>query len=441
MPGFGGLQKFFGNTASSAAGSAAGGAVARTLHPILQEVTNEAWTEHPIVPPDAYALAEGVAQGQVDPEQAATWAAQTGIGQEQFDALVNIANGGPDLGLAYRAWRRGQLSDAQFQTALKRTGLETQWFAALEALKTELLDPADIARGIHKSLIPDPGLLAVGQPTGTGNVPAYPVYDIDALAEAMASGYDKERLGVLVGLQGNPMGAHEAAQAFFRGVLEQVDYDRAIAEGNTRNEWGAAIMEQSRQIPSSVNYVEARVRGWIDDAGMNAGTARHGMTEDDTHLLFLVHGSPLTHTQVFLAKLRGGVYDGPTDDIDPDFLTSLKQSNMRPEWYNLAWHARFHYPPFFQTVTAFNKGVITAEIATQWLTFQGYDPAAIAAVIKPAVPGGTKQKALTAAQIRSAVSSKQITPADALTRLEALGYSAADAEIVLNNPGPTPPAA
>ena len=29
---------------------------------------------------------------------------------------------------------------------------------------------------------------------------------------------------------------------------------------------------------------------------------------------------------------------------------------------------------------------------------------------------------------------------DALTRLEALGYSAADAQIVLNNPGPTPPA-
>ena len=52
-----------------------------------------------------------------------------------------------------------------------------------------------------------------------------------------------------------------------------------------------------------------------------------------------------------------------------------------------------------------------------------------------------KAKPLTAAQIRSAWRSNQITEPEALTRLEALGYTAVDAQILLNNPGATAPAA
>lgn len=431
MPSFSALGKFFGNSASNAAGYAAGAATARTLDPLLQQLANETWTKYPDVPPDAMVMANGVAQGQVDPKQAAAWAAQQGIGASQFAALVNVANVGPALGYAFEAWRRGLLTDQEFTTALNRTGLEPQWFDALKALKARLLDPADLARGIHKGLIPDPGLLATPAPSGEGNVPAYPVYDIDAVAQAAGFGYSKDDLGVLVGLQGNPMGAHEAAQALFRGVLQEVDYERAIAEGNTRNEWGEAIKEQSRQIPSAVNYVEAYVRNWIDQAGFLAGTARHGMTADDANLLFLTHGRPLTHTQVFVGLLRGGSYDGPTDGIDPAFLKSLQESDMRPEWYNLTWAARYHFPPFFQTINALSKGWIDAETATNWLLWQAYDPDAVKLIVGNVSGSGTTAKKLTPTQIKSAYHAGQLDRATALQRLTADGYTSTDAELLL----------
>ena len=63
---------------------------------------------------------------------------------------------------------------------------------------------------------------------------------------------------------------------------------------------------------------------------------------------------------MFVAKRRGGIYDGPTDQIDPDFLKSLRESNIRPEWYNLEWAYRFTQPSIF--------------VIRQWLK-DGHDPA------------------------------------------------------------------
>jgi hypothetical protein len=321
MPGaFNLLRRFTGSTVSETASFAAGAAMSPTLSPLLQALRNETWSRYPDVPPDAYALADGVAQGQVEPAAAAKWAKEQGIGQAQFAALVNIANTGPG------------------------------------------------------GLIPDPGLLKGELPAREGNVPAYPVYPIDALKMAAGDGYSRDELGVLVGLQGLPMGSHEAAQAEFRGVITHDDYLRAIAEGNTRNEWAAPIREQSRQIPSAVNYVEARVRNWITPAQMEAGAARHGMTSDDAELLFLIHGRPLSWHQVFIGLRRGGVYGGPVNDVDPAFLKALQESNIRPEWYNLAWAQRFSYPAAFVLRQLTKDGDLTPAETETILLYEGWEP-------------------------------------------------------------------
>lgn len=426
------VGKFAGSAASETAAFAAGAAISPALSPLLQKLRNETWAQYPDVPPDAYFLAEGVAQGQVDPKQAQSWAAEQGISSDVFAALVNVANTGPALGYAYEAWRRGFLTDTEFQTALKRTGLEPQWFDAMKELKTRLLEPGDLARAIHRGLIPDPGLLKGQLPQSVGNVPAYPVYPIDAIDSAAGYGYTRDELGVLVGLQGLPMGSHEAAQALFRGILTPDDYLRAIAEGNTRNEWADAIREQSRQIPSVVNYVEALVRGWITRDEYLAGVARHGMTPDDAQTLYLIHGRPITHSQAFIGYLRGGRVDGEDWDERETFRRSVIQSNIRPEWEPLLWAERYKFPPFFQTINALSKGWIDAKTATDWLLVQGYDPDAVQLIVgNVSGGGGTTGKKLTPSQIKSAYLNNQITRDDAIQRLTTDGYSAADAALLL----------
>lgn len=433
--------RFLGNTVSAAAGFSAGAAIGPVLGPVVQAIRNTVNSQYAFVYPDPMAMAQGVAQGQVTEKVAREYASYHGFGDDAMTALIAVANGGPSLGYAYEAWRRinpatgeSYLSDDQFQTALRRTGLETQWYPALKALKTRLLDPADLARGIHKGLIPDPGLLAVPAPSGTGKVNAYPVYPIDALAAAQGFGYSKDELGVLVGLQGNPMGAHEAAQATFRGTIEPVDYERAIAEGNTRNEWGPAIFEQSRAIPSPTNYVEAGIRTRITPDAMYAGAARHGMTHEDTDLLFAIHGRPATPHQVLIGLRRGGVYNGPTDHIDPAVIQSMRDANLRPEYYNLVAAGLELYPPLFQLNNLVKAKAVDPETARTWAykTGEAEEVLTVLLAFWQGTPATAAGKTLTRAELRAALKAGSLTDAQVLTRLEAQGLTAPDAQLVLD---------
>lgn len=388
------LSRFFGRTASEGAAYAFGVATGPVLAPATEQIRQEAWKFYSTRIPGVAGLAAGVAQGQVDEGTAREWAARQGFGDQAFSALIDIANTGPDVGMAMQAWRRGKLTDAEFSTVLKRHAIEDQWFAAIEALKAEVLGPADLARAIHRGLIPDPGLLKGTLPSGVGNVPAYPVYPVDALAEAEASGYDRDRLGVLVGLQGLPMGSHEAAQALFRGVLTEDDYLRAIAEGNTRNEWADAIREQSRQIPSAAQYVAAWLRGWITKGQRDAGAARHGMQPADVDLLALAAGRPVTTRQAFLGFIRGGRVEGESWDERETFRRAVIQSNIRPEWEPILWAQRYTYPSAFVLRTLVQSGDLSADDARQVLTFSGWEPTLIDKVVA-AWSGGTATAADT----------------------------------------------
>lgn len=448
MPSFRALSgKFFGNTVGIASGVAAGGATARALDPILQAVTNAAWEQNPDVPPNAYVMAEGVAQGQVTKTAAYQWAAEQGLGSKQMDALVNVANVGPGIASAYEAWRRGFLTDAEFNTALNRTGLETQWWDAMRKLKAVLLDPADIARGIHRGLIPDPGLLKGNASPGPGKVEAYPVYNIDALQEAAGHGVDHDRLGVLVGLQGLPMGSHEAAQALFRNVIEENDYLRAIAEGNTRNEWADAIKEQSREIPTSHAYVENAIRGYITLDQAKAGAARHGMEPDDVDVLYRNAGRPMTPHQITQALARGAKFNPIPGELTDPYDAAAHESNVHVSYQEMYAALRYNYPSLFQLNTLVKGNAISPDIAADWATKDGYAPEVVTTLHEfwtaQAAGGGgatgTKPKAFTYSQIHQAWRNGVFTDAQAVSELEAIGYSADRANTLLNTWKASPP--
>ncbi len=113
---------------------------------------------------------------------------------------------------------------------------------------------------------------------------------------------------------------------------------------------------------------------------MYAQTARHGMSKADTDLLFKVNGRPISFHQVFIGHRRGGIYDGPVDALEPDFLKSLRESNIRPEWYNLAWAQRFVYPSTFVLRKLATDGDITQKETETILLYEGWEPKLAATV-------------------------------------------------------------
>lgn len=401
MAGF--FGKFFGRTISEAAGFGIGSALKAPLEPPLQEITNETWrgavaagVNVPLDPGDA---ADIVAEDVELQEWGTDQAAQLGFGGQQFDALVRAALNSPGLGELLTLLRREQISAEDFHHGLRKLKLESLWDKIVTQLTLEPLSPEIVAEAIQRGLMEAPFKLPVPPPTSGGTVPAFPTSPLSAADEALHGGIDPERLFVLTALIGNSMGPQEAAHAQFRGLIDETDYARAIAEGRTRNEWGGPIRDVAREIPSTTNYVEALVRNWIDRPAMVAGAAKHGMSETDAELLYLIHGRPLSWHQVFIGLRRGGVYDGPTTDIDPAFLKALQESDIRPEWYSLAWAQRYNYPTAFVLRTLTQSGDITAAESEQILLYEGWEPKLAHTV---ATRWGAGKQATAAPEIKSA---------------------------------------
>jgi hypothetical protein len=374
IPGAAKFGRFFGSAASTGAGFAIGVATAPTLDPILQDVANTAWSIHPDKPIDVDTLADGVAQGQIPHDWAVDEAKRTGFNGERFAHMVEAATVGPGLAQAMYLWRRNLIDVGGFRRALVRAGLETEWIDALVGTKLDLLDPGQLAAAIHRGLIPDPGLLLGEQPTDPRKVDSYPVYPIKPLEEAAGSGYDRDRLGVLVGLQGLPMGPHEAAQALFRGIITHGDYIAAFNESNSRNEWAQAVLDQTRQIPTARDFFENALRGYHDFAWALNEAKRHGVREADATVIYQNQGRPMNVRQITQALSRGGTFKPEPGEIKDPYLASIVEGNLKPAYYDLADSLKYTLPSPFVMRQLTNSGVWTEAKAAQRLKDSGWIP-------------------------------------------------------------------
>lgn len=419
-------SRFFGSAGSQAVGIGLGTTAVPALLPAAQYLVNQAWHKYPDAPLLAAQVAIGVAQGQIDPEWGKNEARINGLNETRWDALVRAADTGPGVAQAFELWRRDEIDEAGFRRAAKRAAIEDEWIDALVKTKPNLLTPAQIALGIVRSIIPDPGFLPVTLNTAGGNVPGYAPADINAVTEAAGAGISSERLRVMVGEIGRPMAPESAASSVFRNIINRADYNRAILEGDIRPEWADAIFEHARAIPSVADYVNAHIRGWITEAEMHAGAARHGMSTADVDLLYLRTGRPAAPGQMATAAARG--IDGPDGrPMDREqFLKGIKESDIRPEWGPMLWDARFLYPPLFQITRLVQAKAITPETARDWAVKDRYPPEVVNVLYtywsKPAAETADTHVAKARTQLWGALHRSYLAgDTDDTTALEKLG--------------------
>jgi hypothetical protein len=435
-----GVADFLGNTVGEAGAFAAGRAVSPVLEPLLQALRNETWSKYPDAPLDALLTAQAVAEGKLSADVGADEAAFTGISPARFASLVTFLRNGPGVAEGLRLIREGRLELENLPTILERAGLEPEWQAAYLNLGNNSLGVVDLplsAPAIALAIVrgnmtnPDVGgapMLTVGPPTEAGLVPTDPVSPLDPLVEAAMSGIDPQRLAVIARSIGLPMSPQQAASAFFRGIIELADYYRAIAEGDLRNEWRDAILAQAREILTAHTYVEGYLREWIATFDeLTAKTAQWGMSAEDTLLLYQTTGRPIPVHRITQGLARGGSYNGDTSQIPPEYLKSLAESNIRPEWYLLAFLSeQFTWPGYFVLKDLVPEPV-SVEQATAILTWQGWEPTLAKDTAEYFAAGTAKPKTETAADLATQYEGGTLSADDYVAELEANGYSAAAA--------------
>lgn len=416
-----------------------GTAARPALEPYVQSLANDAWNLNPVVPPPVFLLAEGVAQGQVAKADAYSWAKEQGFDTAQMDAMVQVANTGMALGYAYESWRRGDLTDGQFDTQLHRMGIEPQWWPMMEALKHDRLDLGAIATAVHRGIMSDAGLLVTPVPTGSGNIPRIPQSNLDTIAEFAAQGIDPERARVLVADTGLPLALGEMLQLYNRNEVTATDVKVSIAESNVRNEYMDAALKLARRLLTPHEYAEAELRGVMSPADAKNGASLSGINSNDYDTLFAILGRPLATHQITTGLARGGVYGGDYTDVPAGpYRDAIRRSAIRPEYADLDYHNRYTYPSPFVIRSLAQSGEIGGQAAVEQVLLEiGWKPSFAKQVSTAWTTGGGADTHAAKAQTQlwntthKSYVAREISDATATTALEAAGVASGSVPAVL----------
>lgn len=440
------IGKFVGNTVGEGAAFAAGLAVAPLLSPILKALENETRKAYPDWPLDPATVAQGVAEAKITDALGKSEASLSGVSNSRFESLVALLQKAPGIAGGLELIRRGQLDPSTFIDILQKNGLEAEWVTAYQKISATGLQPwenavtpADLALGlIRGNLNPQDvngqPMFPTGLSSEGSNVPVDQPLNLDVLKEAAASGVTPERMALLARNVGLPPGVIEGLNMLNRGIINEAAFGLLIEQSDARLSWGPFLLQLRRMLLTAHEYAELYIRGYITLADAHAGGALHGVETADMDLLIDMIGRPLAVHQVTTGLARGGTFGGEYEGVPEPYLTALRQSNIRPEWGNIAYANRYSLPSPFVLKALATAGDIDQATTLQLLLDSGWPPDLAEKVAKawvPAAPAGTKPKKLTNATIRQAFRKGEITQDDALSRLEANGLSAGDAAIYL----------
>ena len=421
-------------------GVGVGAAAAAALEPAVEIPKQEAWAANPNRILDPSLLARLVAQGGISLEAAETEARRDGYGSDKLGALVYLEQTVPGFSQALDLWRRDRITDAEFRHTLDKAGLDSRYADQLMFYKTnELISAQDLAFMVIRDIVPDP--YGFGPPTSpTDNtINDMPQLSIDTLAEAARNGWDPQRFEALVGRTGLAPAPVTAANAYFRGIASYQDFTTMIAKGDLRPAYANVILNTSRLILSADQYVEAHLRGWIDQPTMYAGTAKHGMSQADTDLRFETMGRPVTFHEITTGLARGGTYPSQYTDIPEPYRKSAQESDIRPEWASLHYANRYIYPSAFVLRSLAQAGDLGGQAAVEQVLLElGWKPSFATQVSTAWTAGsasgdphvGKAQTQLWTATHKAYVDDR-VSTATATSSLQAAGVSAASVPAVL----------
>jgi hypothetical protein len=357
-------------------GVAVGGAATVALQPAFEIPRQDAWSRNRNRILDLGLLARLVAEGGIDLSVAHADAHRQGYSDDKLDALVYLEQTVPGVSEALHLWRLGFISDTLMEHVLIKEGLDQRYTAAILRTKIEeLIGLGDIAYAVVRGILPSPSYVPVPPPTKGTKVQRFPQVNIDPEELAAKIGFSPEALQIMVGRSGLSMAPGMAAQANFRNIIADDDYLMAIAEGDLRTEWAHAVKETSRQIPTSDQFVEAWLRGWITQQEAEDGAALHGMQPAYTDLIHKVKGRPVTFHEITTGLARGGTYPSTYDDIPEPYRKSIQEADIRPEWADIHYANRYLYPSAFVLRALAQAGDLGGQAAVEQVLLEiGWKP-------------------------------------------------------------------
>ena len=404
----------------SAGGAAVGGAIGRIIDPLLNPVAYAINQQTKTVRLAMSELVTAWRRGAITTDDLRVYLEQYGLAPEFSEALKTITEARLDPATVTRAWLLDKDGNAGLWDDLRESGVTEDRIDVIKALGRQLVDPQTVTRAWLRDKAKYAGLWddVAGQGFSEEAIEAF-----KELSNFIPSPSD------LVMFAGREAFEEDAVEKYgLDNEFEKLDLDTFAKVGVTP-EIAKLYWRVHWEHPSFGQVREMRRRELITD-------------EDVTNYYRIVE-TP-TYWRPFLDKL---IWETPTRvDIRRFWdMRTIDEPRLREYYGRLGYHGQELddyvlwtkiYTDFPLQFNRFENGWITQSELYQWLTDKGMPEERANQFMEEKIKNVatvtmTKNKDLTEATILKGYKQEQLTRGATLEMLEGLGYSQAEADLVI----------
>lgn len=254
----------------------------------------------------------------------------------------------------------------------------------------------------------------------------------DAAKEASFAGVNADRFTTLTLLAGNAPDPTSLAVALRRGFIDAATYDRGIRQGRLRDEWADLVRQMAVQLPTPMDALAALVEAQLDEPTARTKFAQFGGDPAQFDWLLGTVGAGPSPLEAASMAHRGLIPWAGTGLGAVSFDQAVAEGHTRTKW-TTAYRGLADYLPPPRTITAMHKeGVLTDAQAAKLLADHGVPADLLGAYLASATAQKlAKPKELAESTVLALYRDRLVARPAVATMLEALGYSAPEAEFIL----------
>lgn len=389
--------------AGSATGAAFGGGLINLLTNELNPAILRLIAANPNNILDPSDAARAKIRGVAGPPSWDEEARRSGIDDNRFRALIELNKSLPSVAEILDMYNRGTIGENIARKYLVRNGFDGDAASHLLALRRFLPSPQDLAAMWNRSIVST---------------------DEGARLASM-SGVSEEDWHRLIELGGEPLAPQDLGEAFRRGFINADRYRRGIVQGPIRTEWFDVLEKLQFHRMSVIDAADAVNQGHMSADEGKRIAHETGLESSDFDVLLATAGTPPGIDFATEALNRGLI----TAD---QFVAMFLESRIKNKYAPLLIAMSKRLIPQETVRLLYRNGVYSREKTLETLIQHGFTPDAAASLLAlEETRGDDGTKELTRAQIVDMYEQRMLTLDEAIQSLTGLGYSADDAQSMI----------
>lgn len=383
----------------------------------MPEQFASAWRQMKTIPISIADAALAVLRGNMTLAEGERIAVEWGYTAQSFGVLVGNTGEPPGLMQLLEGYRREFIDKATLEKGILQSRYRNEWIPLLEQLRYSPMTVSDAVRAVVQGQLSE----AQGQKYAAEN------------------GLDPSQFPIMVATDGNPLSRTEMMSLYHRGLATKAQVDQASTESRLKNKYTQLAFELGTTLLEARQLGTMVTNGVITQQEAIAKAMQRGYSQADATILIAeaTAAKVKTYTNREMAAVEL-LYENNAISMS-DLQAMATQLGYNADEITAIGNAAEFRREEKSLATAISAGKtkfighhLTTEEASAYLASAGVPTAQAQTLLELwTVERSANVRTLTEAQVIHAMKKSIITPDEADTRLIDMGYSAADAAILI----------